>query len=339
MKSKCLKWAAAIILAMSMTACGGGQSGNADETLNDVSREKAQRLAEVDREIKFAIENQDYETAVSLKDEMLELSKELDLYEEYSQISEKIDEVAAKADEENNDDSRIDFDEVLLAENDTVSLYLVSFYAEDVNWSSGMQNEKYIMVKAKNKSDHKILMNPGKFYIDDEKCYVSMADGSISLDSGKSGTYAFCVGTDTKPEHTALASLDELYKLEGSFEGLHDYDNPKKNSSLEIEFSVPKAISGEVSAEVSAADITNIDELLQGTWEVEGGTFTFDSGTVLVNNNGQSLEGVYEIVEKDSIINGKFESSNGTVRISMPYEYNNGELIVKNNQGTELKKQ
>ena len=374
--------AAGVILSVSVAACGGsGSSGSGsagakqEETLDAADEEKAKRLAEIDRQITEALLENDYEKVVSMKEEMIGLAEELGLSEEYKAIAEKIDQLdtekngAEKNDAEKNDDEKkdtekkaessdslIEFDEVLVAENDTVALYLVSFYAKDVNWSAGAQNEKYISFKAKNKSDHKILLNPDKFYLNDEKCYVSMADGSISLDAGRSGTYSFCVGSDTKPEHTALGSLDELYGLEGAFSGLHVYDDSKKNKSLEISFSLPKALNGGSDAGDAGAGDTGsagqaeagaaasvseeeIDEMLQGTWIIEGGSFTFTSGKMAIMASGKPMNGTYKINTSDSVIDGEIDQKDSTVTIHLPYTITDGVLTVYNNRGAAMEKQ
>ena len=143
------------------------------------------------------------------------------------------------------DENIIEFDGIILVDNDTVTLELVNFYSDDVNWSgSKAQNEKYITIKATNKTDHEIVLNPGNFYLNNEAAYVMMATGSITPDPGKSAKYSFLIANDTQPEHTALNSIDELYGLEGSFDGLNVYDDSNKNSSLSVTFSIPAALSG-----------------------------------------------------------------------------------------------
>lgn len=375
--------AAGVMLSVSVAACGGSGSGSGgsgggsgdakqEETLGAADEEKAKRLAEIDRQITEALLETDYEKALSMKEEMIGLAEELGLSEEYKAIAEKIDQLdtekngaekddAGKEDTEKkaeSSDSLIEFDEVLVAENDTVALYLVSFYAKDVNWSAGAQNEKYISFKAKNKSDHKIFLNPDKFYLNDEKCYVSMADGSISLDAGRSGTFSFCVGSDTKPEHTALKSLDELYGLEGAFSGLHDYDDPKKNKKLEISFSLPKALNGGSDAgDAGAADTGSagqaeagaaasvseeeIDEMLQGTWVTpeNTGSFTFTSGKMAIMANGVPMNGTYKINTQDSVIDGEIPAPDATVKIHIPYTITDGVLTVYDNRGGAMEKQ
>lgn len=147
--------------------------------------------------------------------------------------------------EESTNDSIIEFDNIILVDDETVTIELVNFYSEDVTWGSGTQNEKYITVRATNKTDHEIFLNPRKFYLNNEECYVSMKSGSIAPDPGKSGSYSFMVAYNTTPEHTALKSLEELKELEGSFGGLNKYDDGNNNTELEVSFSIPESLKNE----------------------------------------------------------------------------------------------
>jgi len=195
------------------------------------------------------------------------------------------------------DSGVINFDDVVLADTDTLTLYLEGFYEKEYNWSTGgTQVEKLFTVKVKNKSDHEIMLNPGNIYINDEKCYVSMENGSIDLDAGKSGSYSFLVAKDTQPDHTALDSLNELYLLEGSFEGLNKYEDYNKNSSLEVSFSIPESVQRDSSAGAAESE-TNPAKAQSETSidQVQDGTIHFDD-VVLADTDTLTLylEGFYE---------------------------------------------
>jgi hypothetical protein len=192
---------------------------------------------------------------------------------------------SAEAEEaEETDNDLIEFENVILVDNETLTMELVNFYAQDCNWSSGVQNEKYITVKVTNKTDHGILLNPDKFYLNDEEAWVSITNGSITPDAGKSGTYSFMVATNTMPEHTALDSLDELYGLEGTFDGLNTYDDDN-NTSLEVSFSIPDAL-GAASDGDTVADNAQMKEqyaaviqlLSEDLWYFNGGSDTILNG-------------------------------------------------------------
>lgn len=153
----------------------------------------------------------------------------------------------AQTENVNVNDSLIEFENVVLVDNDTVKIELVNFYAEDVKWFSDVQNEKYITVKATNKSNHDITLNPGNFYLGDEAVVAIMITGSIAPAPGKSGNYTFMIKYNTSPEATALDSLKELYALEGSFDGLNTYEDSSKNTRLSVSFNIQSAINGETA--------------------------------------------------------------------------------------------
>ena len=98
--------------------------------------------------------------------------------------------------------------------------------------------------------------------------------------------------------------------------------------------------------ETSAADnapagpsLEEIDALVQGEWSIEGGSFFFDKGNVTLLSQGQMLAGTYEILMEDSTIIGHFPVSDGTVKITIPYTYENGELTLYNNKNQKMEKQ
>lgn len=115
--------------------------------------------------------------------------------------------------------------------------------------SPRMRAPSLIHPGATNKSDHKILLNPDKCYLNDEEVRVVMISGSISLDPGKSGNYSFKVEYKTTPDPTPQNSLDELYGLEGAFDGLNVYEDSSRNTKLTVEFSIPNALNGEQAEE------------------------------------------------------------------------------------------
>ena len=160
--------------------------------------------------------------------------------------SASVEETTTISEEASEDDSIIEFDDTILFDEGTVTVELINFYAEDVNWTTGSQNEKHVTFKVTNNADHEIRLDEKDFYINDEICYVCGKSDTIDLAPGKSGTYIYIIAYDTAPEHTALETLDELYYLEGTFTGTNLYDD-SKNSKFEIEFSIQEAIGNDVS--------------------------------------------------------------------------------------------
>ena len=91
--------------------------------------------------------------------------------------------------------------------------------------------------------------------------------------------------------------------------------------------------------EVSADDV---DAALQGSWQMgTDGTWTFDQGAITFEGNGASLSGTYEVDVDKSAIKGHLEASDGTVNITLPFEYDGKTLKVFRNKdkADELAKQ
>ncbi len=97
--------------------------------------------------------------------------------------------------------------------------------------------------------------------------------------------------------------------------------------------------SGAVGSAASPASVDAIDAALQGTWSVENqGTFTFNQGALTVDGSGAVISGTYEINVDESSIVGHLEASDGSLKVTLPYEYADNTLKVFNNRGNELVK-
>ena len=260
-----------------------------------------------------------------------------------SALSETTQEAAAEteaeteSETEEEDENIISFENVTLADNDVLKLELVNFYAEDVNWREGKQNEKSITIKATNKTDHEIFLNPDGFYLDGEELFVSMQDGSISPAPGKSASYSFRVARDTKPEHTALESLDELYNLEGDFSGLEEMETG--NQSLEVSFSIPEALgNGQGAGESEGASESG--EQSAETAETEAAAEGLWSKNFYVDDFNQPTDQWYICTEKyfpGTFSNSAVTDANLAVQVTVDFEkdisiflYEYNRTLVKN---------
>lgn len=88
------------------------------------------------------------------------------------------------------------------------------------------------------------------------------------------------------------------------------------------------------------ASAEQVDAALQGSWSVEGsGTFTFDQGALTVDASGTVMKGTYEVDEGSSTIVGHLGTTDGSVKVSLPYEYGKESgLKVFNNRNVEMVK-
>lgn len=238
-------------------------------------------------------------------------------------------------------DDIIEFDHLILADDVNVRIELVNFYAEDVNWSTGAQNEKIVTFQFQNKTDHNILWSNGNFYLNNERTFVMFNSGTTSLEAGRSGKASMIIAEDTQPEHTALKSLDELYDLEGTFSIFHKYEDSQKNQSENVTFSIPKAMNGEVT-EIATPDAEKygdvIHALTENTWYFNGGadtildaiTFTDSVATisqVYFDGNRKHENGVNDFAYTldDTVITVTLEDGSP---LSIPYTYEEGVLTL-----------
>lgn len=234
----------------------------------------------------------------------------------------------------------IDFENTVLADNDVVTVELVQFYEEEVNWNGPETPvfEKNITLQVKNKSDYEIIFNYSDAYIGDEAVRVSMYDGNEGPAPGKSKKYRYCIEQDTAPDHTPLESIEDLYDLDGNFE-ISIVKEGVITDTYDLDFSIPKAISGEKPEENT---VDEIEAALQGTWSLPdgSGSFTFNAGTLAISSQGKILNGTYEIQTSDKEINGEFSTTDDqSVTIQIPYTFEDGTLHVYNNHNVEMEKE
>ncbi len=236
---------------------------------------------------------------------------------------------------------------IVVLEDAYLSVRLMSFFEEEVNWSSGRAIEKCVEFKIRNVSDREYILNFENAYIGDEGVRVIMKTGNTGPVPGKSNTYTYTIqrasGSDGKP----LDSLDELYALEGSF-SLHIYNADKSaiTGNHKAALKLQNIFDGSAAPASSAAaapvqDLKQeIESALQGVWMLgTDNTFTFRSGSVSISGGGGLLNGSYSINTDDSTIDATLQTSDGAVVIHLPYVYASGVLSLYNNRNVQLTKQ
>jgi len=118
---------------------------------------------------------------------------------------------------------------------------------------------------------------------------------------------------------------------------------------MEVDISAPSSekknsgTTGETQGSADADVVTDVsaeevDELLQGTWELPNGKFVFRHGNVIIYPTDAVLAGTYEINTGDSAVVVTVKASDGDVKMTLPFEYSNGALTLRNNRGVELTK-
>ena len=150
------------------------------------------------------------------------------------------------AEPEEAEPSIIEFQDLVLVEDRLVRIELSNFFEKEYHWSEGDRIEKCFTFRVTNKSDKELLIYLEDTYIDNEGVDRSGLDGvGTAPRPGKSDSYSYRIYRKNPAyEHgKPLDSLDELYRLEGSFEiCVKEGDYIKK--SYNLDFSLPEIFNG-----------------------------------------------------------------------------------------------
>ena len=226
-----------------------------------------------------------------------------------------------------------EFEDVVLVDNDAVTITLLSFYQEQTNWaqSGGFtpMTTNEVAVKIKDKTEYGTSVNV-EGYLDDEKLFVSRS-GDSTIDAGKSVNNSYTIGKDTQPDWTPLDSFDDLYNVTLSFEIEKKNENgayQAGSDAIKVEVNLGQAISGEASS-AEAASLSMKDV----------------AGIYLLDGSPETVVTIYQLKEDGSFImrlhagdssierTGTFEIREGKVYVNSP-EGPSGEIDV---QGTPMK--
>ena len=149
----------------------------------------------------------------------------------------KTDESAAE-----DENILIEFDNIPVYEDDNVKIDLTSFYEETIDAINLPEPKKYrhMTLKIHNKTDYTVSLHMARAYIGDEEMQVSGWDGTPVISPSKTGTLNCSFEKNTLPERTPLASIDELYQLDGTIMIVIDYDPNDGHSdhSYNVPFSI-----------------------------------------------------------------------------------------------------
>lgn len=233
----------------------------------------------------------------------------------------------------------IDFENVVLYEDENVSIELIQFYEEEQQgWGDGDDFvDKCANIKFKNKGEYDFFFIL-EAYVGEDAVNVILWDGNNGPAPGKSANYKFGFRKNTSPEETPLDSLEDLYNLDGRFEITLKNGNEIVRW-YDASFSVPNTLNQNAPADsANEVDTGVIEDALQGTWSISGGCFAFSVGSIEVSSQGGVLTGTYEINSAESRIEATLTAADGNVSIKLPYTYSDGQLELYNNNGEALVK-
>lgn len=118
--------------------------------------------------------------------------------------------------------------------------------------------------------------------------------------------------------------------------------NPRSSNEeypmMVVTFGESADSSGASGGESASADTSaeGVDAALQGTWDMgSDGQWTFDNGSVSFDS-AMSMSGTYEIDTDASIVRLYLEATDGTVKVTFPYEFDGETLkLFKNKDKAE----
>ena len=166
--------------------------------------------------ISFAYGTYDFDKSIEDEQEVLRTGKA-----KYTRKSdEEMNSITTNNNAQKDDLQEISFDLPLVYEDDILKVELVQFYENRVRWfgQNEPSTEKYIVFKVTNKNAAGFLFNLSSAYINSDEVNVIMNDGNRGPKTGKTKDFSYNIQYDTKPNATAISSIDELYDLDGVFE-------------------------------------------------------------------------------------------------------------------------
>ena len=189
-----------------------------------------------------------------------------------------------------------DFSDVILFDNDLVTIELVKFSEDEVNWGdvNNTLMEKYITVKVKNKSDKELYFSLEDGYIHDESVTMAMMDGNQGPAPGKSKTYTYDVYYNLNPDHVPLESLEDLYTLDAAVDIRVKGENSYSDSKPRIVLSeILGNAQGNSRADGSSADAASANASSGSSAETASGTSEKGQDAIVTETDYMTIEGLY----------------------------------------------
>ena len=128
---------------------------------------------------------------------------------------------------------KVEFDNLVLAENDVAKIMLVEFYVDKLYGSGNSDGAKCAIFKVENKTEHEmsVWVTP---YLDNERISLANIEGSSTIEAGRVGRLGYYFTFGEYPNATDLESIEDLYNLEFTFElkDMSNFENNKVNCSV-----------------------------------------------------------------------------------------------------------
>jgi len=117
--------------------------------------------------------------------------------------------------------------------------------------------------------------------------------------------------------------------------------NDDNKVMIEVNLSDGSVSSNSSNGSEGDVSVSDIDAMLQGDWiPVGGGVFHFENGETYVTNNEDSYySGEYTINTDTSEIECIMHAADQDLKVRLPYELKDGNLIIYNNRGEAMEHQ
>lgn len=128
---------------------------------------------------------------------------------------------------------KVEFDNLVLAENDVAKIMLIEFYVDKLYGSGNSDGAKCAIFKVENKTEHElnVWVTP---YLNNERISLANIEGSTMIEAGRAGRLGYYFTFGEYPNATDLESIEDLYDLEFTFElkDMSNFENHKVNCSV-----------------------------------------------------------------------------------------------------------
>lgn len=153
-------------------------------------------------------------------------------------------------------DNVIEFETpIVVAEDNNLRVEVVKFYQEHVIWTEhgqpspkkadstteGATLEKFVVFKLCNKTNHALTTYLNDTYLGSDGADFFDMDGASRIDTaaGKNVLRTFLIQTGA---NTSLASMEELYSLDGDFSIFHKGEDGVMRNNYRLKFSIPNGM-------------------------------------------------------------------------------------------------
>jgi len=165
----------------------------------------------------------------------------------------------SEQDEDAEEYQTINFEEpILISNDDTVKIEMLAFYEEYYNWGDrDPAVEKGITFRFTNNTEDEVQINLYNAYLDGNSAWYMYADSTPCPAPGKATTNSLIFREVVGNQEAPLASIDDLYRVEGEFQVI----NFSTGKMYEVSFSIPE-LMGSAQPEQETVDVNKIGDMV-----------------------------------------------------------------------------